>query len=347
MNSSVLAAMSGGVDSTAAAALLLESGLDVRAATMRLRGVPDESEQAKKICAMLGIPHETVDLSDVFYKEVVDYFVRTYLEGGTPNPCVRCNKAVKFGALLDYAVNTGCDRIASGHYARVEKSGNRYLLKKAAYTEKDQSYVLWRLGQEQLSRMLLPVGGLTKPQVRELVETLGLPNSRAKESQDVCFVTDGDYAAFIEDYTSRKLVPGSFIDSGGKVLGTHSGFAAYTIGQRKGLGISAPRPLFVLGKDAENNTVTLGEHEMLMKGALTAKNLNLIAAERLDAPLRVEAKTRYSQREAPATVIPLGEGRVRVEFDSPQRALTPGQSVVFYDGETVVGGAEIEPQFDR
>lgn len=346
--------MSGGVDSSAALVLLKEN-YNVIGGTMslfdkdELCGKCSEKDvaDAKRVAERFGIPHHVVELKEPFRSYVTDDFVQTYLDGGTPNPCVQCNKYIKFGALLDEAIKLGCEYFATGHYARVEyddKSG-RYLLKKALsngeINPKDQSYVLYSLTQEQLKRVVFPLGTMNKKQVRSIALEHGLVNADKPDSQDICFVPDGDYAAFIDRY-GATYETGDFIDSEGNILGRHKGIIHYTIGQRKGLGLSFGKPMFVVAKDAAENTVTLGEQELLFNSELTARDVNFIAIEELTSPLRCTAKTRYTGAELPCEISPLGNGRVKVVFDKPQRAAATGQSVVFYDGDIVIGGGIIE-----
>ncbi|MBQ3497735.1 MAG: tRNA 2-thiouridine(34) synthase MnmA [Clostridia bacterium] len=338
-------AMSGGVDSSVAALLLKQGGYDLLGVTMRaFDGAPERDEtDAAAVAARLGFGHITVDLCDQFRNTVMEYFAQSYISGETPNPCVYCNKMIKFGALAEKIKDFGCDSIATGHYARIKKNdpSGRILLERAVYTEKDQSYVLWQLSQKQLAAALFPLGDYTKPQVREIAAGNGFISSDRPDSQDICFVPDGCYREFIEDFTGKKFASGDFVGTDGKLWGRHKGLISYTIGQRKGLGISAPAPLFVIRKDVEQNRVYLGSSEELFSARAEAREINLIAVEKITSSLRVTAKTRYSQKEAAATVYQTGDSTMTVEFDEPQRAVTPGQSVVLYDGETVVGGGII------
>ena len=347
----ILIAMSGGVDSSAAAHLISSQGYDVIGATMvvtrGLCGTPDgvsaDALMAAKICERLNIEHVTVDLCDEFKRYVVSDFVDRYLEGKTPNPCIVCNKKIKFGALLDYAVSIGCDKIATGHYAKVEQDASgRFILKTATDSAKDQSYMLWSLSQEQLSRCVFPLGSLTKPEVREMALDLTFENAEQKDSQDVCFIPDGDYASFIKHFTDAPMPEGDFVDMQGRLLGKHKGIIHYTVGQRKGLGISLGRPMFVHSKSADDNRVVLCDNEQLFSNRLTASNINLIAADRLDSPIRVLAKTRYHQAPVMATVVQTEEDKLSVEFDQPVRAISKGQSLVLYDSDVVVGGGFID-----
>ena len=347
MTQPIAVAMSGGVDSCAAACLLLEEGAPLLGLTMRL--FPPEGERsgdeedAARAARTLGFPHRVLDLSGPFRERVMEPFAAAYEKGTTPNPCVVCNRAVKFGALLDEALALGCGTLATGHYARVERdgAGGRTLLKKAAHPEKDQSYVLAMLTREQLARVRLPLGGLTKEEVRELAAARGLDCARKGESQDICFIPDGDYAAFLGRFTGRDYPPGPFLDREGRVLGTHQGIVRYTVGQRRGLGVSGGARLYVKELRPADNAVVLGDDASLYGRTLEAEGLNLIACDRLEGPVRLRAKVRYRMAEQPCTAWQTGPDRLRVEFDRPQRAITPGQTVVLYDGDTVVGGATI------
>ena len=340
----IMLGMSGGVDSTVAAHLIKEAGYDVTGVTLSLypeNGLA-EAEEAKRVAASMGIPHETVDLSDAFHREVIGRFIRAYQSGETPNPCIDCNRTIKFGEMLRYAEAHGVPLIGTGHYARIERDGDRFLLKRARDASKDQTYVLYCLTQHQLAHTLFPLGEYRKSEIREIAEAEGFINARKHDSQDICFVPDGDYAAFIEKYTGETFPEGDYIDKDGTVLGRHRGMIRYTVGQRKGLGIALGRPAFVCAKCAATNTVTLGDNADLFASSLTARDANLIACDSISAPIRVTAKIRYGQSETPATVEQIGEERIRVDFDVPQRAIARGQSVVLYDGETVVGGGIIE-----
>ena len=345
-------AMSGGVDSSVAAYLIKQSGFDIKGVTLKLHSdkTSDPScctEQdiidAKSICDSLLIPHEVINFTDDFNKKVIDNFVNTYIEGGTPNPCIECNRHIKFKKLLDMAKEENFDYVVTGHYAKVEfdKKSGKFLLKKAVDHSKDQSYVLYSLTQKQLSKILFPLGDMTKEEIRNLAESLNFVNAKKSDSQDICFVKDTGYAEFIEEYTGKKSKPGKFVDLEGNVLGQHKGIINYTIGQRKGLGLSLKEPMFVCEKDIKNNQVILGYQKDLFKDSLIAENVNFIPFETLNESIRVTAKTRYSQKEEPATITPMEDGKVFVKFDSPQRAITKGQAVVFYDNDIVVGGGTI------
>lgn len=347
----VVVGMSGGVDSSVAALLLLRRGYEVEGATFRLKGAElpgtgagdGDMEDARRVCKALGIPHHAVDFRTVFRERVVDYFVAEYRRGATPNPCVACNRAVKFGAFLPWALVRGFDRVATGHYANVEwdEKAGRHRLRQGDWAPKDQSYVLYTLTQEQLARVLMPLGPYRKEEVRAMAEEAGLPVSRKAESQDICFVPDGDYGGFLEAYTGESPPGGLFVDENGKPLGKHRGIWHYTVGQRKGLGISLGRPVYVSSVDASGNTVTLADNASLFHTELAARDLCLTGTERPEGPFRCMAKIRYAAKPAWAEVTPLPGGGVRVVFDEPQRAPAPGQAVVFYDGPYVLGGATI------
>ena len=356
MKKKVLAAMSGGVDSSAAALLLQQQGYDVTGVTLRMfsnedLGLEQDSaccslsdvEDANLVAHKLGIPHYVFNFSPCFKRCVIDRFISEYEAGRTPNPCVDCNKHIKFGELLDRARLMDCDYLATGHYARIvfDAASNRWLLARGDDHAKDQSYMLFNLTQQQLAHILLPLADVTKPEIRQLSEKHGLITAHKPDSQDICFVPDGDYTAFIERTTRQKARPGQFVNLNGQVLGTHQGLIHYTIGQRKGLGIAYEYPLYVIDKDIASNTVILGPNDALFKKALLAEDCNLITIDKLETPLRVTAKTRYRQKDVPALIEPLADGRIKVTFDEPQRAITPGQAVVFYDGDYVVGGGII------
>lgn len=348
----VTLAMSGGVDSAAAALLLRQAGFDVSAVTLRLHretdrpgicGSGDDIALARSVAESLGMPHTVVDLCGLFRDTVMARFVSEYVAGRTPNPCVDCNREIKFGALLDWALDHGADAMATGHYARVDRdaASGRWRLLRGVDQRKDQSYFLFQLTQFQLSRLLLPVGAYEKPAIRALAASHGLCNAQKPDSQDICFVPDGDYAAFLESQ-GVEMVPGDFVDESGRVLGRHKGLERYTTGQRKGLGVSTGEPVYVVRKDLAHGTVVLGPDSALFTRTLTANRVNWISIPSLEEPMAVTAKTRYSQRESAAVIEPLPGGRVRAVFDEPQRAITAGQAVVFYDGEAVVGGGIIE-----
>ena len=343
----VVIGMSGGVDSSVAAALLKEKGYEVIGLTMRLLGEDNSGSEkdAANICEKLGIEHKIVDFSNEFESFVIDYFVREYRAGRTPNPCIVCNKHLKFDAMLKEAEKLGADYIATGHYAKIEKDekSGRYLLKRASSEKKDQTYALYSLSQEQLSKTLMPLGELeNKEETRLIAEKLGLVTANKPDSMEICFVPDDDYVSFIEK-RCEKMPKGNFVDTEGNILGEHKGIINYTIGQRKGLGVTFGKPMFVIKIDSGTNDITLGEKGTEFSNELFAKNLNFIPFEGLKEPIKVKAKVRYSAKEADAVVIPEGDG-ARVKFDMPQRAITPGQAVVFYepDGDAVIGGGIIE-----
>ena len=344
MSNRVFAAMSGGVDSSVAAYLLLQAGYDVTGATMTLyrpkgeTGDTRDVTDARAICSKLGIPHVTYDMGEVFCRRVIEDFIRVYEAGGTPNPCVTCNKTIKFGALWEAVSADGADRIATGHYARIRKEGDRHLLCRADDESKDQSYFLWQLPRDLLPRILFPLGDMTKPEIRALAASLAFETAHKSDSQDICFVPDGDYAGFMEAYTGRRAEPGDFVDTHGQVLGRHKGIIHYTVGQRKGLGIALGAPAFVCGKDPATRRVILGKNEDLFTREVTLEGVNLLAVDAIDAPMAVTARIRSTHRGAPATVVMTGDDTALVTFDEPQRAPCRGQSCVFYDGDTVVGG---------
>ena len=344
----VYAAMSGGVDSSAAALLAVRAGDRVTGVTLRLHdyggcGSEQDAADAQAVCAALGAGHRIWDARDLFLKEVVDPFTQSYLAGHTPNPCIRCNARLKFGFLLDKALEEGAEWVITGHYARVQydEARGRWLLKKGLSEQKDQSYVLYTLTQHQLAHLRLPLGEMDKEAVRALAREAGFANCGKPDSQDICFVPDGAYARFIWEHTGHTPEPGDFIDIDGCILGQHAGIECYTIGQRKGVGLSGAHPYYVVAKNADRNTVMLGEDEDLWREDLTAGELNWIAFDALTAPLRCAARTRYHQAETPCTVTPGDEGQAEVHFDAPVRAITPGQAVVFYDGDVVLGGGTI------
>ena len=350
-----LIAMSGGVDSSVAAWLMQRDGFDCTGITMRLtrnEAVDTEGlhtccserdiEDAAEVAYAMDIPYEVLDFTADFQEKIIDKFIRVYEAGGTPNPCIDCNKYMKFDHLLRWAEAHGLDYVVTGHYARVEQdeATGRWLLKKGLDEGKDQSYVLYNLTQEQLAHVRLPLGGLHKSEVRAIAEEQGCVNARKHDSQDICFVPDGDYARFMEDFTGKHYPAGDFLDESGRVVGTHNGAVRYTIGQRKGLGLAMGAPVYVCGKDMQANTVTVGPEAMLFDRIVYADEVNWIAIPELTGPLRVTARTRYHQVEQAATVYP-AECGFRLEFDQPQRAPTPGQAVVLYQGDTVLGGGTI------
>jgi len=336
-----LIGMSGGVDSSVAAYLTMEQGFSCIGATMKLWS--DVSEDAKLVADRLGIPFVHLDLAEDFRNCIVDPFVRCYEEGLTPNPCIECNRNLKFGLLLQQAEALGCSHIVTGHYARITQNldTGRWELRKALDKGKDQSYFLYTLTQHQLEHTLFPLGDLTKAQVRQTAEVQGFLNAKKRDSQDICFIPDGDYLAFLQRYTGKTYPAGPYLDLNGNTVGTHKGAVAYTLGQRKGLNLAMGEPVYVCAKDMEKNTVTVGPNEALYRTTLLANDWNWIAIDSLTAPIRVSAKARSRMAEQPATVYPEQNGFARVVFDQPQRALTPGQAIVLYDGDTVIGGGTI------
>ena len=352
-----LIAMSGGVDSSVAAYLIHREGYDCIGAMMRLfdnsilpQGQEssccslDDAEDARSVAMRIGFPFYVFNSKGDFEEKVIRKFIRCYECGATPNPCIDCNRYLKFDHLMRKAMELGCDYVVTGHYARIRQDHQtgRYLLYRASDLSKDQSYVLSCLTQQQLAHTLLPLGEMSKNEARAIAEEQGFINARKRDSQDICFVPDGDYVAFMERYTGKRYEPGDFLDLSGQVVGKHRGAVSYTIGQRKGLGLAMGAPVYVCGKDMERNTVTVGPNEALFSDTLIACDWNWFPFDQLSEPLRVSAKARYNQPPQPATVYPEPEGAARVVFDEPQRALTPGQAVVLYDGDLVVGGGTIE-----
>jgi len=336
--------MSGGVDSSAAALLLKNAGYDVVGMTLRLYSkteTPQSEIDAKAVCDSLGIPFYVADYRKEFEREVIGDFIRAYENGETPNPCVICNRRVKFEFMLREADKLGIEKIATGHYSRIEKCADRYVVKKGVDAKKDQSYMLVNLTQEQLSRTLLPLGSMTKEEIREYAAQSYLPVAHKKDSQDICFIPDGDYARFIEETTKKTYPMGDFTDADGNVLGTHRGIIRYTTGQRKGLGLALPAPMYVIDKDVKANRVILGTNEQLFGDECTVTDVNFLPFETLDAPMRADVKVRYSHAASPAWLYPEA-GKVRVKFDTPQRAITLGQTAAFYDGDILLGGGKIE-----
>ena len=347
MEKTIWVGMSGGVDNSVAAALLAEQGVSVVGVTLRLRpdGTEGDTEDARKVCAALGVEHRVLDLTESFRQRVMAPFSEEYLAGRTPNPCVRCNRTIKFGALLDAALEAGADGIATGHYARVEYSPERgRTLLYRTDSSKDQSYVLYGLNQHQLSHTLFPITGLEKDAVRAIARSHALPVASKGDSMEVCFIPEGGHARFIEKFTGKALLPGNFVDEDGRILGRHQGIARYTVGQRKGLGVALGKPMYVVRINAEKNEVVLGEEGRQLSAVLTAHCMNYIpfAPPAASVPIRVQAKIRYLAPPAPATLYPLSADTARVEFDAPQRSVTPGQSVVLYDGDLVLGGGIID-----
>ena len=356
MNKKAIIAMSGGVDSSVAAYLMKEQGYDCIGATMKLFanedvGIPrehsccslDDVADARSVAWQLGIPHHVFNFSDRFKKDVIDRFVAAYENGMTPNPCIDCNRYLKFDKLYQRARELDYDYVVTGHYARIEQDPDtgRYLLKKAQDPDKDQSYVLYALTQDQLAHTLFPLNGLPKTEVRRIAEEQGFINAEKRDSQDICFIPDGDYAGFIKKYTGRTYPSGYFTDREGNILGEHRGIIHYTIGQRKGLGLALKKPMYVQELDMERNRVILGDNADLFTREFDAKDFNWIATDTPASDIRAKARIRYKHKEADATIVPTGPDTVHVIFDEPQRAITRGQSVVLYDGDYVIGGGTI------
>ena len=339
-----LIAMSGGVDSSVAALLTQEQGFDIAGMTLRLCENADDSaiRDAADVAERLKIPFSVLDFREAFETEVIRRFIQSYEQGETPNPCVYCNRHIKFEKILQQALDNGYDTVVTGHYAVIEQNPEtgRYILKKSRDRKKDQSYMLYALTQEQLAHAYFPLGGLTKDEVRRMAAAHGFVNADRGDSQDICFIPDGDYAGFIRSHSGKEPVPGNFVGTNGEVYGRHKGIIHYTVGQRKGLGLSFPQPMYVGGIDAGRNEVLLCRHEELFSTELTADQINFIAYE-IDGPARVKAKIRYHHTEQPATVTRTEQDSISVVFDEPQRAVTKGQAVVLYDGDAVVGGGII------
>lgn len=334
-----LIAMSGGVDSSVAAHLM-QTDYDCIGATMLLHCDFDPAD-ARAVADRLGMPFHIIDARQEFRRHVLEHFVNCYESGLTPNPCIECNKHLKFGLLLEKALELGCDYVVTGHYAQIRQENGRFLLYKAADLPKDQTYFLYGLTQHQLAHTRFPLGALTKAQVRQIAEAQGFLNAKKRDSQDICFVPDGDYMTFLQEFTEKKYKSGNFLDLNGNIVGQHRGAVAYTLGQRKGLGIAMGAPVYVCDKDMARNTVTVGPNEALFRRGLRANDWNWMPFPALTEPLRVKAKARSRMIEQPATVYPEENGFARVVFDEPQRAITPGQAVVLYDGDMVIGGGTI------
>jgi tRNA-specific 2-thiouridylase len=364
----IAVAMSGGVDSSAAAAILTEQGHELVGFTMQLwnqrRGISvdengeplpsrccslDDVYDARRVAEELGFPFYVLNLEREFERDVVQPFVTSYLNGETPIPCVACNSRLKFASLDRLAISLGCEKVATGHYARVEydATSGRYRLLRGRDPQKDQSYFLWELTQAQLSRSMFPLGEMSKPDAREAARRNDLAVAEKAESQEICFVPDGDYAGFIDRYLAAEhqddRLPGTgeIVSTGGELIGEHAGLHRYTIGQRRGIGISSAQPLYVTGIDSKNNRIIVGNQDELLSEEFTAAGVNWIACANPAGPVRAEVRVRYRHRAAPATIAPLPDNRARVRFDEPQRAITPGQATVFYRGDDVVGGGWI------
>ncbi len=349
MNEKTLIAMSGGVDSAVAAYLMQKNGFDCQGATMRLYDKFGKDEEknlndindAKSVCEALGMKFHVLDYRNEFKKEVIDRFISIYENGGTPNPCIECNRFMKFGLFLDSAINLGCKKIATGHYARIEKSGSRYYLKKAADIKKDQTYFLYSLTQDKLEKVHFPLGDMTKDEIRRIAVKQGFVSAHKSDSQDICFVSGGDYISVIKNFTMKDYPKGDFVDISGKVIGTHEGIINYTVGQRKGLGTAFGERVYVMEKDIENNRVVIGKNDDLFSKSLDAADFNWIAFDNPKDGLKASAKVRYSTGEAECTAFITGEKKVHIEFKTPQRAIAKGQAVVLYDSDIVLGGGTI------
>jgi tRNA-specific 2-thiouridylase len=357
----VVVAMSGGVDSSVAAALLKEQGYEVVGMMLRLWSepgkedsnrccTPDSMAQARRVAAILDIPFYVIDAKDVFRETVVEYFLEGYARGETPNPCLICNRKIRWTFLLDHALALGADFMATGHYARVRKvesdalslsKGRKVELLRGVDRNKDQSYVLHVLDQEKLKHALFPVGEYTKPEIRQIAEKHGLPTASRKDSQDLCFLAGEDYRNFLQRNAAEMLKPGEIVTREGQAIGSHNGLANYTIGQRKGLGVASPVPLYVITKDAVRNTLIVGTQEQLGSKELVARDVNWVSGETPREPFRAEVKIRYTAKEAEALITPNGEGQAQVTFDAPQRDITAGQAAVFYQNDVVIGGGII------
>lgn len=352
----VVVGMSGGVDSSVAAYLLKEQGYDVVGVTMQIW--QDESsdivedhggccglsavDDARRVAAMLDIPYYVMNFKNEFKRDVIDYFVKEYKEGRTPNPCIACNRYVKWESLLTRSLSIGADYIATGHYARITQLSNgRYAIRNSVTAKKDQTYALYNLTQEQLSRTLMPIGDYTKDEVRAIAERIGLTVAHKPDSMEICFVPDNDYAGFIERETGYESVPGDFVDTKGNVIGKHKGVIHYTVGQRKGLGIALGKPAFVVAIKPETNQVVIGDNSDVFSDKLYANHINLMAADEITEPVHFKAKIRYSHEGAMCTVRKIADDTIECTFDEPVRAITPGQAVVLYDGDYVYGGGTI------
>jgi tRNA-specific 2-thiouridylase len=353
----ILVAMSGGVDSSVTAAMMVDAGYDVTGITMRL-GAPDTIEveperpnccslegieDARRVATQLGIPFYGVNYEDIFREQIIDYFVAEYLVGRTPSPCMVCNRELKFGKLLDLAKTLECEAIATGHYARIEQhpETGRFLLRKSLDVSKDQSYFLAGLTQEQLRCAMMPLGEYTKTEVRDLARKYQLRTAEKAESQELCFVADTNYRRFLQDRIPEKIESGDIIDKNGKILGKHQGVPFYTVGQRRGLGIAVGKPLYVTQINASDNTVVVGEPDDLLEDTMHVERINLISIEKLTEPIRALVKIRSRDDGGLATISPISDTEAIVQFDEPRRAITPGQATVFYDGEYVIGGGWI------
>ena len=349
----VVVAMSGGIDSSVAAALLKDKGFEVIGITMQIWDRPrgfggDGIKDAKRVAGRLKIPHYLLDLRDVFKKKIISDFCKEYNQGRTPNPCIRCNQYIKFDTLLKKAKELNADYIATGHYAKIEfdRQKNSYTLRKGIDTKKDQSYVLYMMSQNQLKHILMPLGEFKKNQVRQIAKDKKLPVADKEESQEICFIPDNNYGEFLKENIRREAKPGPVVNKDGKVIGEHKGIVFYTIGQRKGIGIADRHPLYVVAINKKTNTIVVGKKEEVYGRELIADKVKFINMKRLEKPMKLEAKIRYLHKASPAMLIPLAKGKVKVKFNQPQWAITPGQAVVFYSlrgkkGDVVIGGGTI------
>lgn len=350
----VVVAMSGGVDSSLAAALLVEQGYDVIGMMLRLWSepgtessnrccTPDSMRMARQVASIIGIPFYVVNAKQHFYNLVVKDFINGYTHGITPNPCLNCNRHIRFGLLLDQSMAYGADFLATGHYARLRlEQNNKFQLLRALDSKKDQSYVLHILNQEQLSKVLFPIGEYTKEEVRQIAIKFNLPTSTRQDSQDLCFLAGGDYREFLERNSPETLKPGNIATSSGKILGEHSGLALFTIGQRKGLGVTGDQPFYVINKDISTNTLVIGTREEMGNSSLIAKNVNWISSEIPDKPFRALVKIRYKAADAWGTIYPRSQHTIQIQFDEPLRDITPGQAAVIYQDQVCIGGGIIE-----
>lgn len=356
MNEKVVVGMSGGVDSSVAAHLLKKAGYDVIGVTMQIWQDEDQFTQeaeggccglsavddARRVAQDLEIPYYVMNFKQEFKSNVMDYFVNEYLQGRTPNPCIACNRYVKWESLLKRSLDIGADYIATGHYARILKLENgRYTLRKSATAAKDQTYALYNLTQYQLAHTLMPVGEFTKDEIRNIAQEINLRVAHKPDSQEICFIPDNDYAKFIEENSGEKIIPGNFVNTAGEVIGKHKGITHYTVGQRKGLNLSLGHPAFVLEIRPETNEVVIGTNDEVFSDKLYANNLNFMSIEDLEGSMEVEAKIRYSHQGAKCTIKKVGPDEVECTFEEPQRAITPGQAVVFYKDDYIVGGGTI------
>ncbi|MCY6958742.1 tRNA 2-thiouridine(34) synthase MnmA [Clostridium brassicae] len=355
INKKVVVGMSGGVDSSVAAYLLKKQGYDVIGVTMQIWQSDEEAEvreggccslsavdDARRVADKLDIPFYVMNFKEVFKTNVIDYFIDEYMNGRTPNPCIACNKFIKFDAFLKKAQAIGANYVATGHYAKIEENCGRYLLKKAEDNTKDQTYALYNLTQYQLAHTLMPCGEYRKVKIREMAKQIGLTVHSKKDSQEICFIYDNDHGGYIKKQLGDKVTEGNFVDKSGNILGKHKGIVYYTIGQRKGLGLSLGKPMYVIDIIPWKNQVVLGEEEDIFKTELIAKDANFISFDKLEKPMEVEAKIRYSAKPSRSTIHPIDKGLLKVVFEEKQRAITKGQSVVFYKDDYVIGGAIIE-----